>query len=297
MFYCNRVVARAPGKINLSLDITGTAPDGYHYLNTVMQAIDLFDVVVVGKRPGEDMRVTCSRPDAPEDGLNIAHAAAREFFAATGIAPQGLSIHIDKLIPQEAGLAGGSADAAAVLCGLDRLFETTLAPAQLAEIGERVGSDVPFCLAGGLRLGQGTGGSLTRLTDLPDCFFTVAKPPAGMSTRYAFKLYDDYSGEFERPDIAAMLRCIESADLLGVGRNMFSVFSQIAMSDESEMLSGIMQCAGAIGSVLSGSGSAVVGLFDSERRAKDCLRLLREQVEEVWIARPVNHGAQVIHVG
>ena len=165
------------------------------------------------------------------------------------------------------------------------------------EIGAKVGADVPFCIAGGICLAQDKGGALTKLRDLPECWFTVAKPPTGMSTRYAFRLYDDYTGEFGRPDTADMLRCIDNGDLPGIGRNMFSVFSQITMSDESEMLSGIMQCEGALGSVLSGSGSAVVGLFASERLAKGCLRLLRGQVEDAWIARPMTQGAQVIHVG
>lgn len=297
MHYCNRVVVEAPGKVNLSLDITGSTPDGYHTLETVMQSIDLCDVLVIGKRRDDELRVTCSNPAAPENDKNIAHLAAREFFAATGSPRQGLSIHIDKVIPVEAGLAGGSADAAAVICGLDRLFETSLSPEQMREIAFKVGMDVPFCLMGGCALAKGKGEILTALPPLPDCRITIAKPPRGMSTRYAFKLYDSYKGELGSPDIQQMLASIINGDLAGVGRNMFSVFGSIGTVEETETLSGIMLCNGALGSVLSGSGSAVIGLFDDEKKAKSCLHLLKEQVRECWLTRPADFGARVIHTG
>lgn len=297
MYYCKRVVAEAPGKVNLSLDIKGNADGGYHLLETVMLAIDLCDVIVIGKRDDDELRVTCSNPRAPENDMNTAHRAAVEFFSATGINRQGLSIHIDKAIPVEAGLAGGSADAAAVIRGLDRLYETSLSDEQLREIGLKVGMDVPFCLMGGCALAEGRGEILTALPDLPDCRITIAKPPEGMSTRYAFNLYDSFSGEFTRPDTQRMLESIRTGDLAGVGGNMFSVFSGLVKADETEMLSGIMLCAGALGSVLSGSGSAVIGLFDNEKLAKSCLHLLKEQVRDSWVAKPAGSGARLIHAG
>lgn len=295
MYYCNRVVVEAPGKVNLSLDVTGNSPDGYHLLETVMQSISLCDVLIIGKRGDNELRVTCSNPAAPENDMNIAHAAAMEFFAAAGICEQGLSIHIDKTIPVEAGLAGGSADAAAVLCGLNRLFETAIPLEQLCEIGLKIGADVPFCIMGGCALARGKGEVLTSLPPLPECYITIAKPPGGMNTRYAFKLYDNFNGEPQRPDTGKMLASIEAGDLPGIGRNMFSVFGQIGQVDETEMLSGIMLCGGALGSVLSGSGSAVIGLFDNEKKAKNCLHLLWEQVRDCWAARPLESGARLIH--
>lgn len=295
IYYCKRAVVEAPGKVNLSLDIKGGTDDGYHLLETVMLAIDLCDVVVVGKRNDDELRVTCSNPQAPENDMNIAYRAAMEFFAATGIAKQGLSIHIDKSIPVEAGLAGGSADAAAVITGLDRLFETSLPDEQLREIGLRVGMDVPFCLMGGCAFAEGRGEILTPLPSLPDCRLTIAKPPQGMSTRYAFKLYDNYGGEFSRPNTQEMLMGIRSGDLAVIGHNMFSVFGGLGIADETEMLSGVMLCAGALGAVLSGSGSAVVGLFDNEKAAGKCMHLLKEQVRDSWLTKPVNHGARLIH--
>ncbi|MCL2033753.1 MAG: 4-(cytidine 5'-diphospho)-2-C-methyl-D-erythritol kinase [Oscillospiraceae bacterium] len=295
MYYCNRVVVESCGKVNLSLDITGTGEDGYHMLETVMQSIDLRDVLLIGKRDDDEMRVTCSNPDAPEDDANIAFKAAKEFFAATGIEEQGLSIHIDKSIPVEAGLAGGSADAAAVLRGLDRLFETSLSPEHLLEIGLSVGADVPFCLSGGCALAEGKGEFLTPLRSLPACYITIAKPPEGMSTKYAYKLFDDYEGEVIRPDTKKMIAALDSGLLPEIGRQMFSAFSGI-MKSESIMLSGVMVCSGALGSVVSGSGSAVAGLFDNEKTAKNCLGLLRKQVKDCWLCRPTDYGARIIHV-
>lgn len=297
MYNCDRVVVEAPAKVNLSLDITGTTPDGYHLMETVMACVSLCDVLVISKREGSGIRVTCSDSAAPEDGMNIAHAAAERFFRAVGLERRGLHIHIDKSIPMEAGLAGGSADAAAVLIGLDRLFETSLSTEQLAGIAFEVGMDVPFCLAGGAMFAQGKGEILTPLKPLPDCYIAIAKPARGMNTRDAFRLYDDYPGTLVRPDTRKMLAAIDGGDLTGIGRNMRNVFSRIGHIDETEMLSGIMLGAGALGSVLSGSGSAVIGLFDEENTAKDCLSLLKEQVSGCWLAMPLAHGARVIYEG
>lgn len=295
MFYCNRVVVQAPGKINLSLDITGTTNDGYHTLDTVMQAVDLRDVVVVGKRPGGEVRVTCSRADVPEDDTNIAHKAAMTFFRQLNLPVQGISIHIDKVIPVQAGLAGGSADAAAVLRALDRLFETGLTTEQLREFGERVGADVPFCLEGGCSLAQGKGELLTPLSGLPDCTIAIAKPPKGMSTRYAFSLYDQFKEDLGRPDTVSMVKAIEARNLAEIGRNMFNVFEQLTNLAEVEMLKGVLLVDGAVGAVMSGSGSAVVGLFVTEKEARHSLRNLQEQVGEAYLAKPISTGAEIIH--
>jgi 4-diphosphocytidyl-2-C-methyl-D-erythritol kinase len=296
MFYCSRVVVQAPCKINLSLDITGTDSAGYHTLETVMHAAGLCDVLVIGKRADTETRVTCSHPQAPQDEMNVAYLAAKAFFEATGAPRQGLSIHIDKAIPIEAGLAGGSADAAAVLLGLDRLFETNLSLTVLQKIGRKVGADVPFCLKGGCALAKGRGDILTELPPLEDCQIAIAKPPKGISTRLAFKLYDERGADSQRPDTAGIVEAIKGGDPAEIGSRMFSVFGALGHAEETELLSGIMLCAGALGSVLSGSGSAVVGLFGEEKAARACLNLLKEQTRESWLTVPVGHGAEILHV-
>ncbi|MDL2232620.1 4-(cytidine 5'-diphospho)-2-C-methyl-D-erythritol kinase [Ruminococcaceae bacterium OttesenSCG-928-L11] len=295
MFYCNRVVVRAPGKVNLSLDITGTTNDGYHTLDTIMQTIDLSDVVVVGKRADDTIRVTCSNPNVPEDDTNIAHKAAKIFFAQTGLPVQGIAIHIDKTIPVQAGLAGGSTDAAAVLCGLNRLYETDLTQEQLCEMGRLVGADVPFCITGGCKLAQGIGDVFTELSALPDCAIAIAKPPKGVDTRYAFKLYDEYAGQLGRPDTVSMIEAINSGSLEAIGRHMFNVFEQVGNLQEVELLKGVLTYAGAYGAVMSGSGSAVIGLFAEEKDAKKCLKQLKDAAGEAYLTKPCPNGAELIH--
>jgi len=296
MSYCSRVVVQAPGKVNLSLDITGTDARGYHLMEMVMLSIDLSDVLLVGRRSDDAIRVTCSSSAVPEDETNIAYDAAVRFFAATGIQPQGLSIHIDKRVPVQAGMAGGSANAAAVLCGLNRLFETGLDQDRLCAIGLECGADVPFCIMGGCCHARGVGEILTPLAPMPDCFFAIAKPPRGMSTRAAFKRYDDMAAGVARPNTAAMLNAIAAGDLAAIGGNMFNVLEQVNPVEEVEMLRGIMLCDSALGAVMTGSGTAVVGLFAEEKQAKRCVRHLAEQVEEAYLAVPVEHGARILHV-
>jgi 4-diphosphocytidyl-2-C-methyl-D-erythritol kinase len=291
----NRVVVLAPAKINLSLDITGTTPDGYHALDTVMQTVNLRDVVVVGKRPGGEIRVLCSRPDVPEDDTNIAHKAAMVFFSQLDLPTRGLSIYIDKSIPMEAGLAGGSADAAAILRGMNRLYEAGLSLEKLCELGKKVGADVPFCLAGGCQLAQGRGEILTTLSALPDCILVIAKPPTGVSTRHAYSLYDQ-RGVRTRPDTTAMIRAIKTRDLRGIGENMVNVFEELIGLEEVEIRKNILLQNGALGAAMTGSGSAVVGLFPGEREAGECLRQLREIKGEVFLAKPCATGAEIIHM-
>jgi 4-diphosphocytidyl-2-C-methyl-D-erythritol kinase len=292
----SRVVVLAPAKINLSLDITGTAANGYHTLDTVMQAVNLSDVVVIRGRPDGEVRVTCSRPDVPEDDTNIAHKAAMVFFSQFDLPTRGLSIYIDKAIPMEAGLAGGSADAAAVLRGMNHLFAAGLSEEKLREMGETVGADVPFCLAGGCQLAQGRGEILTPLSALPDCVLVIAKPPIGVNTRHAYSLYDQHGGTLTHPDTAAMITAIEARDLPGIGRHMVNVFEELTNLTEVEALKGVLLRSGALGATMSGSGSAVVGLFTGEREAGACLNPLRELTREVFLTKPCLGGAEILHM-
>jgi 4-diphosphocytidyl-2-C-methyl-D-erythritol kinase len=290
-----RAVVLAPAKINLTLDITGTTPDGYHTLDSVMQAVDLCDVVMIREQPGGEIRVSCSRPDVPENAANIAHKAAMAFFSQLDLPVQGLSVYIDKSIPMEAGLAGGSTDAAAVLRGMNHLFAAGLSEEKLRELGETVGADVPFCLAGGCHLARGKGEKLTTLPALPDCVLLIAKPPAGVNTRHAYSLYDQCGGQLTRPNTVAMLAAIKTRDLPGIGQNMLNVFEELTNLDEVERLKSILLRGGAVGAVMSGSGSAVVGLFAGEREATACLHHIREITDEAYLSKPLSGGAEILY--
>ena len=295
-YYCNRVVVQAPGKVNLSLDITGCREDGYHLLDMVMQTVDLSDILIIERKNSDTIDIVSSFPNMPQGEQNICHHAAQHFFKATGLPAQGLDIQISKHIPMQAGMAGGSADAAAVLRGLDRLFETALTDEQLCEIGLLSGADVPFCLTGGCAFVQGIGEKILSLPALPNCWMVIAKPPVGMSTGMAFNLYDTM-GVTHRPDTTSMLAAVKSGNLAAIGTNLRNVFEQITNIPEVETLKGIMLCDGALGAVMTGSGTAVVGLFDEEADAKTALRHLREQVAETYLTRPTESGARVVLVG
>ena len=174
-----RLTVPAPAKLNLSLDIVGVREDGYHLLRMIMQTIDLCDQIVLER--ADEISLTCNLPELPCDERNLAVRAAHAFFERTGL-PGGVRMTLDKNIPHGAGMGGGSADAAAVLKGLNELCGTDLSQQELCEIGLRLGADVPFCIVGGTQLAEGVGERLTPLPPLPDCFLLVAKPEQGVST-------------------------------------------------------------------------------------------------------------------
>ena len=185
-----RVIIDAAAKINLLLDIKGKLPNGYHSLYMVMQSVSLCDRVTVEQTDTGIIELTCSREAIPCDSRNTAYRAAECFFEQTGIQNGGLRIHIDKKIPHEAGLAGGSADAAAVLRALDAIYAPGLRERDLCRIGVKIGADVPFCIAGGTMIAQGIGEVLTPLEDMPACTIVLAKPAEGVSTAAAYARYD-----------------------------------------------------------------------------------------------------------
>ena len=183
---------RAYAKINLTLDVTGRREDGYHTLDTVMQTVSVWDEVEIKKINKPGIRLFCNREYLPVDTKNTAFRAAQYFFERCGITGQGLSIHIRKYIPSRAGMGGGSADAAAVLHGLNQMFHAGLPQQELVELGARVGADVPFCVVGGTCRCRGIGEQVEPVSPLPDCWLVLCKPPAGMSTPRAYALIDQF---------------------------------------------------------------------------------------------------------
>ena len=171
-----KLTVNAPAKINLTLDIIGRRNDGYHLVKMLMQSVDVCDTVTVWDDADSPIQVFCNREEIPVSEANTAYRAAQAFFEAAKIENPCIGIKIKKRIPMAAGLAGGSADAAAVIVALDRMFETRLSEAELTDIGERVGADVPFCIFGGTMLAEGIGTILTPLPDLPDCYIVLSKP-------------------------------------------------------------------------------------------------------------------------
>ncbi|MEM1486116.1 4-(cytidine 5'-diphospho)-2-C-methyl-D-erythritol kinase [Oscillospiraceae bacterium PP1C4] len=289
------VVVDAPAKINLSFDITGVREDGYHNVNTIMQTIDLYDTVTISRSERNGIFVSCDRQRVPCDETNYAHIAARKFFEAFDISGAGITIDIQKCIPVQAGLAGGSADAAGVLAGLNVLFDVNANVDTLCDIGVQVGADVPFCIIGGTRQAQGIGEQFTKLSELPKCHIVVAKPQMGLSTPLSYRRYDKYGVE-HHPDIDYLVKQLRIGNLKDFASSMYNVLEEVADLEDIPIIRNKMIGSGALGSLMSGSGSAVFGIFDSRVPAKHCMHRLYDFAQSVFLAQPVSHGAVVVDV-
>jgi len=286
-------VVKAPAKLNLALNITGIRDDGYHLMSMVMQAIDLCDIIELKKNDNGTIKISCDKSSLPCDSTNIAYRAAEAFFEYTGETNHGVTINITKNIPMQAGLGGGSADGAAVLVGLNHMYSAGLAQGELCKIGLPVGADIPFCINGGTALAEGIGEILTPMPLLPECHIVVAKPAAGINTAQAFKKYDSM-GSKRSADINKIKDAVFAGDLRAVCANMYNVLQEVAELPEIDSLCKKISGYGALGAMMSGSGSAVFGIFDSKKNAKRCLTSLLGEVDSIFLAAPAGYGAQLV---
>ena len=266
----------AYAKLNLTLDILGKRPDGYHEMKMVMQTISLHDDVTVTLTNGKGITCRVDGAALPCDERNLAVKAARAFCEAMDYGG-GIDIALIKRIPSEAGMAGGSADAAAVLRALRELVSPALTDERLEQIGAAVGSDVPFCIRGGTQLAEGRGEILTVLSPAPRCFVAVCKPDFPISTPALFARVDGVTIT-DRPDTDAMLAAIEHGDTDTLCANVSNVFEQVLPEAQRERIEEIKRALaenGALCAAMTGSGSAVFGLFREEdacRKACDTLQ-------------------------
>ncbi len=278
----------ANAKINLTLDILRRREDGYHELQMVMQAVSLADQLTVVPARGTEGTAASDLHFLPTGGKNLAQMAAAAFRAATGLGGP-VDVTIQKRVPVCAGLAGGSADAAAVLRAMDELTGAGLSPVELAKIGEGVGSDVPFCVLGGTALAEGRGERLTPLPPLPPCHITICKPPFSISTPQLFSRVN-VRKIVRRPDTAGTVAALEAGDLAGVARRMYNVFEDVLeprrMAEIREIESALIDC-GALGASMSGSGPSVFGLFQDQRQAQDACERLKKSYRDVFLCQPV----------
>jgi len=279
----------APAKINLTLDILGTRPDGYHEMKMVMQSVSLADQVTLELDVPVGVRAESGLGYLPRDGKNLAVSAALAFFQAVGREPRDLRIVLEKNIPVCAGTAGGSSDAAAVLRGLNTLTGAGLSPEALAEIGAKVGSDVPYCVLGGTQLAEGRGEVLTAMPPLPHCFIVLCKPGFNISTPVLFKAWDQQRKRL-RPDTGGLIAALEAENLTEVARRVYNVFEAVLPPNQRREIdrikNGLIQM-GALGAAMTGSGPTVFGLFDRKELADEAVRALREQYSEVFLTHPV----------
>ncbi|MBQ6379973.1 MAG: 4-(cytidine 5'-diphospho)-2-C-methyl-D-erythritol kinase [Clostridia bacterium] len=281
---------KACAKINLMLDIIGKREDGYHELYMLMQSVSLADEVSVEK--AETITVSCSDPSIPADESNIAYKAAQVFFRQTGI-KGGAAISIQKNIPSQAGLAGGSADGAAVIVALDALYGTELHYQELCAIGAQVGADVPFCIVGKTRICRGIGDKMKLIRPIEDCHIVIVKPHKDVSTAEAYAEYDRV-GWRRKPDQKGIVRAIYLSDLKETARLCENVFEQFIEVGERPAIKAVMRKHGALGSCMSGSGPSIFGIFDDESKAVAAYEELKEEFEDSFLCKPTYYGCKII---
>ncbi len=275
-------------KVNLTLDVLGKREDGYHDLKSIMQTISIRDDVEIDVDTGKPWEMSCTNPAIPCDERNLAWKAARVYFDAIGKEPDGIAIRITKRIPTEAGLGGGSADAAAVLRALNKHYNNPLSIMALAELGASVGSDVPFCTICGTAMVEGRGERIRKLPDLPDCFFVVCKPEFASSTPDLYKKIDEETIG-KRPDHQVFESALLTGDLPKIASGFCNVFDPIVTKDHLELnyIKSIFNSYGAIGQQMTGSGSAVFCVVTEFEYAAVICNMLKDAYPQVFIAKPV----------
>ncbi|TYO96984.1 4-(cytidine 5'-diphospho)-2-C-methyl-D-erythritol kinase [Desulfallas thermosapovorans] len=277
------MLAGAYAKINLVLDVLGTRPDGYHELATVMQTLELHDSVEI--KEAREIELVVEGAVLPTGPCNLAFRAADVLRRRVGYTG-GARIKLVKRIPLAAGLAGGSADAAAVLRGLNNFWGLGMQSGELEEIGAAVGSDVPFCLRGGTALVRGRGERVEPLPGLPPLGVVLAKPPFGVSTALVYNRYDDTKDPLH-PDVQGMLQAVRSGDVNGVvtrlGNSLEAV--TLAMHPEIGEIKSVLAAAGALGVLMSGSGPTVFGLFENLSTARQAADRIRGGNFGLWVTK------------
>ena len=278
----------AYAKLNLTLDVLGKREDGYHDLQSVMQTVSVRDDIEIDVGTGKPWCLKCDREDIPCDERNLAWKAAKVYYDTLKKDPNGLEIRITKRIPSQAGMGGGSADAAAVLRALNDHYGNPLSILALAELGAQVGSDVPFCVVGGTCMCEGRGERLRKLPDMPDCIFVICKPEFSVSTPELYKKLDE-TVIGKRPDNRAMESALLAGDLEKVCQNVFNVFDPVVTADHAELnyIKSLLHQYGAAAYQMTGSGSACFAVMGDLAAAEALAVKLEEKFSRVFIAKPV----------
>lgn len=283
---------KAPAKVNFTLDITGKLSNGYHTVDMVMQAVSLYDVVTVNS-VFDGIELTVSDDNIPSDESNTAYKAAKEFFEYTGI-KGGAKIHIDKHIPSQAGLAGGSTDAAAVLVALNHIYKSHVSMTTLRTIAAKIGADVPFCIKGGIVLARGIGTDLAPLwCDALPFYMVICKPNCSVSTEKAYALSDQRPYSTQKPHSVEFIDALEKAEYDRMWQSVYNDFESLVNLPQVDKLKKEMNKLGSICSCMTGSGSAVYGVFNTMEQAEECCDELKKSYDEVFTAQPVDSGCVI----
>ena len=288
---------QAFAKINLGLDVLGKREDGYHEVRMIMQTIRMYDQLDMRKSVEPGIHLTTNKKYIPVDENNLVWRAAKLMMDTCGII-EGVSIHLHKVIPVAAGMAGGSSDAAATLVGMNRLFHCGLSKEKLMELGVQIGADVPYCVLRGTALAEGIGEKLTVLPPMPDCWILIGKPGISVSTKYVYTTLD-LNTDTVHPDIDGMKKALEDGNLYGITERMGNVLQDVTIPayPEVERIKEQMKTLGAVNAMMSGSGPTVFGIFDNEEKAQEACQKLRESgsCQQVFLTVTFNnYGGKTI---
>ena len=291
------IKVKAYGKVNLLLDIIGRRDDGYHMLNTVMQTVSVYDTLElsIDKNAPEGMEIICDKEGFPLDSSNLIWKAADVFKEQTGITYGGkLIVKVEKNLPSQAGMGGGSADCAAMLKAMNTFFCTLKDEDELCEMGTKLGADVPFCIKGGTRLCQGIG-EITNKLPSPDCAFVIIKPDVSISTPEAYKRYDLMKSP-PRSHLDYFLKALASGNIFSTSIYLFNVFEAVMDMPEIAQAKQELKEAGALNTLMTGSGSAVFGVFEKECYAEEAAAKLAVKYSYCKSCVPVKSGYELMWV-
>ena len=276
------------------LDILKKLENGYHSLIMIMQSVDLYDTITVEKNNENKIIIKCDTEGVPCNEKNIAYKCATAFFDALSIDDRGITIDIEKNIPMAAGTAGGSADGAAVLYCLNKIYDTNLSERKLCEIGGKVGADIPFCLIGGTAIALGTGTIVASVKDLPDCYIVLCKSDQDVSTPEAYAQFDSLN-RVRHLDRISMIDAVADGDYEKICSLCGNVFEQAVEVPKRPHIKGVMRKSGADTCAMSGSGPTVFGIFSDVEKAKDAYEKLERKYDKVYFCRPVMDGIKEIN--
>ncbi len=271
----DRIELKALGKINLGIDVLGRRENGYHDVRMVMQTVYLYDLITIKKRRAPGIGVETNLYYLPTNENNLAYRAAKLLKDEFHI-KEGVSIRLDKHIPVAAGMAGGSSNAAAVLFGMNRMFELGLTMKELMDRGVMLGADVPYCIMRGTVLAEGIGEILTPLAPMPRCFVLLAKPPVAVSTKLVYEKLDSREID-DHPDIDGIIDGLKEENLLRITASMGNVLEGVTIEEYPVIneIKSTMKQYGALNAMMSGSGPTVFGIFDDRNQARTAAQKIK----------------------
>lgn len=290
----NSIKLKSRAKINLSIDVLGVREDGYHLVEMIMQTIDLYDLIEIKEIIDNKILITTNSNEIPVDSNNIVYKAANLIKETFNI-DRGIEIYIEKNIPVAAGMAGGSSNAAAILVGLNNLWNLNLNDKQLEEIGLKIGADVPFCIKGGTVLSEGIGEKLTEIKGLDeDVSILVCKPNLFVSTKEIYELIDSREIKI-RPNNNLLIDCLKNNKIEILAKNMFNVLEEVTVEKYPiiRKIEKIMMENKALGAMMSGSGPTVFGLYKNKDDALKCKSILEKEFKQTFVVCCNNKGVEV----